>query len=283
MRTQANQPKLRREFPRQRPLVDQVIASIDLLQIQSYKPAARKHRMPWVSPAGTWQVDLLFVDDSIILNAINVNSRFGWATTIPNKKTESILVAIEQLVNAVQPKTIIRKIQTQTRTDHNRKLTMAPFRPHHVQLLHQLHQPMEVAMAGNVGPIPAAAVTATTSESAPTVQDEAIQPASSAITEQSAHVDDSTPSSLRRPMPDCQDSRRSLPRPKKRKRNPQMCRVCGHARFMGLWGTEAFHNRSAPVGTAGFCRVPESAHIPEGARKIGWCDCAQCNLQFLLP
>src|SRR5690554_3626558 len=65
----------------------------------------------------------------------------------------------------------------------------------------------------------------------------------------------------------------SLALKKRRKRNPQTCRTCGHLRFFGKWRSDTYHNRLAKVGDPGFCTVPVACWVPPHTREKGHCSC----------
>lgn len=74
-------------------------------------PAPKQVSIPWVSPPGTWQMDLAFVDDHPILTAINVNTRFAFAKRLPNKRSENVNAALEDFLEAMKGRRV-EKIQT---------------------------------------------------------------------------------------------------------------------------------------------------------------------------
>src|SRR3546814_531667 len=63
-------------------------------------PAPKQVSIPWVSPPGTWQMDLAFVDDHPILTAVNVNTRFAFAQRLPNKSSSNVNRALEEIGRA---------------------------------------------------------------------------------------------------------------------------------------------------------------------------------------
>jgi len=46
----------------------------------------------------SWQIDLAFFKTKVILNAVNINSRIGYAKIIANKKAETVLKALQQFI-----------------------------------------------------------------------------------------------------------------------------------------------------------------------------------------
>jgi hypothetical protein len=46
----------------------------------------------------SWQIDLTFVRNKTIFTAININSRIGYAKLLPNKKADSVLKALRELM-----------------------------------------------------------------------------------------------------------------------------------------------------------------------------------------
>jgi hypothetical protein len=52
------------------------------------------------SNPNSWQMDLAFWEGKSILTAININSRLGFAKLLPNKRADSVLKGIKELVEA---------------------------------------------------------------------------------------------------------------------------------------------------------------------------------------
>jgi len=52
----------------------------------------------------SWQMDLAFWDGVVLLTAVNINSRIGYADLIPNKQADTVLKALKRFVKQHKPK-----------------------------------------------------------------------------------------------------------------------------------------------------------------------------------
>jgi hypothetical protein len=53
--------------------------------------------------------------------------------------------------------------------------------------------------------------------------------------------------------------------PKKQKRSPKTCSICGHLQYDGDFGT-SYHSSTLKKTDPGFCRVPQDRWVPQGER-----------------
>jgi len=70
------------------------------IDIQRYKEQKRQFddfKIASTNP-NSWQADLTFWDNKIVLTAININSRIGYASLLPNKQATTVLTAIKTFV-----------------------------------------------------------------------------------------------------------------------------------------------------------------------------------------
>ena len=150
--------------------------------------------------------------------------------------------------------------------ERNRSATMLPVREANLHLLEMLRQPVSVSTAPRL-----AAVAEQQSEcSLAVVVEEASEP--------SVPLPTSSPALLQAGAA-VEDNATRVQVSKKRKRNPAMCRVCGHARYLGRFGAAGYHDRNAARNAPAFCRVPVEDRVPQELRRKGWCDCAECGLR----
>jgi hypothetical protein len=72
---------------------------LDIQQHVQKKGSYEDFRIASNNP-NSWQMDLAFWEGKSILTAININSRLGFAKLLPNKRADSVLKGIKELVEA---------------------------------------------------------------------------------------------------------------------------------------------------------------------------------------
>ncbi|GMF24278.1 unnamed protein product [Phytophthora lilii] len=74
----------------------------DIQQYQEKRPDARQYKITSHDP-NSWQMDLTFHDGAIILSAVNINSRLGYARVLPDKKAPTVLIGLKDFVQKHKP------------------------------------------------------------------------------------------------------------------------------------------------------------------------------------
>lgn len=163
-------------------------------------------------------------------------------------------------------------------TEINRQTTMQSLRWQNVQLVHRLHVPVAVGLQHSTSTlIQEATQTPTWGEQG---NGQVLATVPLTTTFEVVRMDNAEPpttcteTSQKRPINQAEHGNRH-----KRKRNPPMCRVCGHARYLGRYGAASFHDRTAPASNPAFCTVPQTEWVTKNARRKGWCDCTGCGLR----
>jgi hypothetical protein len=78
---------------------------VDIQRFQHQKPSFEEFKIASANP-DSWQIDLAFWFKQTILTAININSRLGYATLLPNKQAKTVLEALRSFVKANKPSII---------------------------------------------------------------------------------------------------------------------------------------------------------------------------------
>ena len=183
----------------------------------------------------------------------------------------------EPLVNITRKSAnLLKSFHTKRLSEHNRRLTMAVIRPQHVELLSQLHH--AISCRGNDLDVGHAvgkrhSIESDRNVTSPLAQEQLSGGAENEFVSIPPHQDADQAKEVAE-LPNT-----SHPEPKRRKRNPQICQKCGHARHLGRWGNATYHDRNASANQAAFCAVPPENWMPANVRVKGWCDCQDCDLR----
>ncbi|GMF27131.1 unnamed protein product [Phytophthora lilii] len=78
---------------------------VDIQRFQHQKPAFEQFKIASANP-DSWQIDLAFWFKQVILTGVNINSRLGYATLLPNKQAKTVLEALRSFVKSNKPSII---------------------------------------------------------------------------------------------------------------------------------------------------------------------------------
>jgi hypothetical protein len=78
---------------------------VDIQRFQHQKPSFEEFKIASANP-DSWQIDLAFWFKQTILTCININSRLGYSTLLPNKQAKTVLEALRSFVKANKPSII---------------------------------------------------------------------------------------------------------------------------------------------------------------------------------